>query len=581
MNLIAEKIENPISPKVSIIVPVFNPGDLLYKCLNSITNQSLHEIEIICVDDGSTDDSLEILNDYSKRDTRFKIFHQKNKGAGFARNKGIDESNGEFIIFVDSDDWIDKYMCEKLYNHAIKLNSDLVIFDSLWHTLDGTDPFSYFSDDEFQEDFNEYTFDYHFIKTRLMVASYGVIWSRFYKSSFIKENNIRFPKHKIYNDVEFCFKTALLAKSISYYPEMFYNYIRLGQPSLQTSFREGKDELVWFDVLRGLYNFLNDYNFLEELRLDFINYCIFYSFGKLKNIDVKFQSSFLEGWKSFFNILKPTTEELNLLRSTNLTWYNSITVNYIPLYQGIINNNYDMVNAKLLEFKLTDAIENLKTLPEDSKNDYYQSLRDYVGNYEVNLVMLNKLPPQVYDLYLSILNFETYYTFDLLSEDSISKTFEFKDILWYDVNNVKEIGDYALFNEEYGNLDVIDDYKQLKVIVQDPIVVRCFSSVFEGDLEITVEVKVTDYANIGLSSYNNVQKFSSIRILNKDWLFYRFIYLNKSVFAYISSNGIDWKDISLTEDNLDEDKCQFQFNCGYSNASDKRILMRNLKIFKI
>ena len=92
------------SPKVSVIVPVFNSEDLLGNCLESIENQSLKDIEIICVDDGSSDGSFDILKQFSSKDARFKIYQQENSGAGSARNRGIEESSGEYILFVDSDE---------------------------------------------------------------------------------------------------------------------------------------------------------------------------------------------------------------------------------------------------------------------------------------------------------------------------------------------------------------------------------------------------------------------------------------------------------------------------------------------
>ena len=263
-----------MNPKVSIIIPVYNTENFLVKCLNSVVSQTLSEIEFICVDDESTDNSLEILQEYAKNDKRFKILTQKHSGAGVARNYGIDNAEGKFILFLDSDDWIEKDTCKKLYAQSTRLNTDLVIFDVFWHTEDGIKKFCYFSNNEFNQDFESFVFDYHFIKNKLMIGNLGVIWSKFYKSSFIKDNNIRFPKHKIYNDVEFHFKSLLFAQKISYLPEYFYHYIKFDHPSLQTSFREGKDELIWVDVITGIYNILTKNNFMEYFRLEFINYFI-------------------------------------------------------------------------------------------------------------------------------------------------------------------------------------------------------------------------------------------------------------------------------------------------------------------
>lgn len=404
-------------PKVSIIIPVFNPGKLLHRCLNSVINQSLKEIEVICVDDGSSDDSPKILDEYAKNDSRIKVFHQKNKGAGFSRNKAINESDGEYIMFVDSDDWIDKDMCKKLYNHAQKLNSDLVVFDALWHTLDGINEFKFFSSNEFKENYKSFIFNYRFIKNKIMLGSYGVIWSKFYKSSFIKDNDIQFPQHKIYNDVEFHFKTTLLAKSITYFPEPFYHYIRLGQPSLQTTFREGKDELVWFDVLLGLYNILTENDLMKELRLDFINFCIYYSFDKLKNIELEYQNNFLNKLKSFFEILSPTSDELKQLETTNINWYNKITVKYLPIYNDLMQEDMLSLKIHLLEFKIEESKNNLENASNESKEELYQDIRQSFIDYGKNNYPLNEMSLELYSFYIAVINFKTYYNFNLFNKE--------------------------------------------------------------------------------------------------------------------------------------------------------------------
>ena len=113
---------------VSVIVPVYNGEKYLKKCLKSIMNQTLRDIEIICIDDGSTDDSAKILKKLSSKDNRIKIISTKNNGQGFARNLALKEVNGEFIAFVDADDWIDKYSLELLVSKAKKDNLDLLFF---------------------------------------------------------------------------------------------------------------------------------------------------------------------------------------------------------------------------------------------------------------------------------------------------------------------------------------------------------------------------------------------------------------------------------------------------------------------
>ena len=117
-------------PKVSIIVPVYNVEKYLSKCLDSLVNQTLKDIEIIIVNDGSPDHSQDIIDKYAKRySKKIRAFQKDNGGQASARNLGLTKATGEYILFVDSDDYIELDTCDELYNNAKKLNSDIVLFD--------------------------------------------------------------------------------------------------------------------------------------------------------------------------------------------------------------------------------------------------------------------------------------------------------------------------------------------------------------------------------------------------------------------------------------------------------------------
>lgn len=114
-----------MDPKVSVIVPVYNVEALLPRCLDSIVAQTLREIEIICVDDGSPDRSIDILRRYADDDSRIRVLSQENRGLGGARNRGFDAARGEYILYVDSDDWIDPTYCEALHAAACASGADI------------------------------------------------------------------------------------------------------------------------------------------------------------------------------------------------------------------------------------------------------------------------------------------------------------------------------------------------------------------------------------------------------------------------------------------------------------------------
>lgn len=114
-----------MEPKVSVIIPVYNVEPFLARCLDSVVGQTLREIEIICIDDGSPDRSIDILRRYAARDERIRVISQENRGLGGARNRGFDAARGEYVLFVDSDDWIDPAYCERLYEAAREAGADV------------------------------------------------------------------------------------------------------------------------------------------------------------------------------------------------------------------------------------------------------------------------------------------------------------------------------------------------------------------------------------------------------------------------------------------------------------------------
>ena len=120
--------------KVSVIIPVYKTEMYIRECMDSVINQTLKDIEIICVDDGSPDDSGKILDEYAKNDNRVHVIHQKNAGVSVARNNGISEAKGEYIKFVDSDDFIDKETCQICYNKSKEFDADIV-----FHDIEGDD----------------------------------------------------------------------------------------------------------------------------------------------------------------------------------------------------------------------------------------------------------------------------------------------------------------------------------------------------------------------------------------------------------------------------------------------------------
>ena len=191
-------------PKISVIIPVYNAEKYLCQCLDNLISQTLKDIEIILIDDGSTDSSLNICKKYVQKDNRIKILEQQNQGAGAARNKGINTANSEFVIFLDSDDYYPQNdILETLYNKAKENN--VLICGGSFSILDDNQIINSFENDQ---TFEGYTFNSDgLVKYDDYQFDYG--YHRFiYNLNFLKSNNIYFPDYKRYQDPPF-FVTAM------------------------------------------------------------------------------------------------------------------------------------------------------------------------------------------------------------------------------------------------------------------------------------------------------------------------------------------------------------------------------------
>ena len=351
--------------KVSVIIPVYNSEKLLNQCIDSICNQTLKDIEIICIDDGSTDNSPKILKEYEKKDSRIIALSQKNSGAGVARNKGIDIANGEYIAFVDSDDWIEDNALEKLYNNIKNNDSDMVLFNSIEHKPNKEFRKRIYLKKDDSIDYNNYTFDYHKYRNFVM-NGFLVIWSKFYKKSFIKDNNIKFYSHEIFNDIQFHIQSMLLAKKISYLPEILYHYRRMGQNSLQTSRAVTQRGFVVFDIFNEIEEWLKDNGFFEELETNFYRFVLTESQVRLNGTDVVYKEDLFKIIKYKIMSLNITTESLKKMNIKNYRFYiHIINSNSYFEYNKFLEatqkeNNHSNLNLKYLLDEKDKEIESLK-----------------------------------------------------------------------------------------------------------------------------------------------------------------------------------------------------------------------------
>lgn len=254
------------TPKVSVVIPAYNAEKYLKECLDSVINQTFKDIEVICVNDGSTDSTLEIMKSYSSQDNRVKVISHENIGAGPARNNGFEAAKGKYIYTLDADDYIYDDAIEDMYNNAVLNNSDIVLIkygrDEITDRLNSKNGF-YFDDilNRRGDEYDEFTFTYKDIKSNVL-NTYFNHWLGFYKREFLdKWDELYFEKGQ-YEDVLFHVKALLRAERISHIPKIYYYYRRA--ENSQMSNYKGFIEI--FDVIDSVENYLTENGFLDEFK---------------------------------------------------------------------------------------------------------------------------------------------------------------------------------------------------------------------------------------------------------------------------------------------------------------------------
>ena len=260
-----------MQPKVSVIMPVYNTERYLRQCLDSVLGQTLREIEVICVDDGSRDSSVQILQEYAARDPRVTVLQQANAGAGAARNKGLAAAAGEYLSVLDSDDFSEPDMLETAYLRAKRFDADLVVFGS----------------DEYLEAEARFVPVNWAINKRLLPAAdcfaardipqnifrtmIGWTWDKLYKRAYIEELGLRFQEIRLHNDLLFGYGALASARRITVEERVLTHQRKRGGGSLSD---ERTDWWCVYDALSALEQYLKDRGLYPRFQRDFVNYVV-------------------------------------------------------------------------------------------------------------------------------------------------------------------------------------------------------------------------------------------------------------------------------------------------------------------
>ncbi|MGN1311391.1 MAG: glycosyltransferase family 2 protein [Bacilli bacterium] len=246
--------------KVSVIVPVFNVENYLEKCLTSLVNQTLKDIEIIIINDGSTDGSQKIIDKFKKENNNIKNYIQQNKGQASARNFGLQHCSAEYVTYVDSDDYIELDMMEKLYNNIKKNKYDIIISNIIKE--EGNKKYIFKNFWQVKEEVNK----------NFMISHMGPV-ARLYRRKFLIDNKFKFLEGVIYEDLGSIPMLGMYTNKIGYVDEAYYHYV-IRKGSIMKPLKYNKKMEDIFKVMNNLSNKINE-EYKEELEYLYIEHLLY------------------------------------------------------------------------------------------------------------------------------------------------------------------------------------------------------------------------------------------------------------------------------------------------------------------
>ena len=287
--ILLTKIGLSMTIKISVIMPVYNVAAYLHQSINSVLNQTMKDFELICVNDGSTDDSSKILEEYADKDHRIKIISQKNSGAGYSRNVGIKHAQGEYLFFMDSDDWIDENFLQNTYSSAISVNADVV---------ETTTSYNCYAEGK--------KILFHKKNAKGFVANgmffrRDVVWDKLFKRDFVDAHQITFPNGLSHNDAYFLLQSLYYKPIIVRNDKAIYYHNKANESSIR--YKPSDKKLIsQEDMFLLEIDFLNTHFFtFDDYRH---NYDKLYHTAKRKRKYIKSEASKAEYDKKLRQIKK-------------------------------------------------------------------------------------------------------------------------------------------------------------------------------------------------------------------------------------------------------------------------------------
>lgn len=291
--------------KISVIIPVYNTQDYLKECIDSVLNQTLADFEVICINDGSEDNSLDILKGYHDMDNRIKIVSQENRGLGASRNVGLHMAKGEYVLFLDSDDYLREDALESLYSMAIGNDLDLILFKIInFNYRTRRESRSQYFDMDFLRDIvKDDVFTWKQVKDCLFDISVTAT-SKLFKRDLLSD--IEFPEGLLFEDNLFFIKVIFSAEKAYFLDDYFY-YRRIRPDSITNSYYSGfSDCIIIYD---RIIEFMKTVGRYDEFKCQIFDRQCFDLFHRFKLLEEEFKQDYYDKMKASFASYKGELEE--------------------------------------------------------------------------------------------------------------------------------------------------------------------------------------------------------------------------------------------------------------------------------
>ena len=312
--------------KVSVVIPVYNVEDYLGECLDSVINQTLTDIEVICINDGSTDKSLDILNDYASRDSRIIVIDQENGGHAVATNRGMSMAKGEYLYLMDSDDIVDVHALEETVKIADEKDVDFVIFQAINYYMD-TDEYieqENYSMNGLADFVGDSVFNWRDIKDYVFSITVTP-WSKIYRRDFIEKNDCKFPEGLVFDDNIFFWEVLFSAERITFYRKPLFKRRWHSASSTMSGNRNFFDSI---EIFKLMWKTFQRFGTFDEFKDILYKKRVSTGYWRLKNIKKEFKKEYFDKYKA--SLLEIKDEEFydefyQTLNERNKTIFNAVT----------------------------------------------------------------------------------------------------------------------------------------------------------------------------------------------------------------------------------------------------------------